>query len=471
MNSLRTQFILSHILPLLIVVPLATIGLLYVVETQFLLTELSDRLMERASMVSEVLKSQPGVWTDPDRAQVFITGMGFQVGGELYLLQPDGVLIASYGVEANTTKDITYNELEGLDSAMQGQSSQIINYNWLAPDAEVIVPVLDARQELIGIVAVSQSLQGIESRLSQLRQYILMIIAIELIVGCLAGYFLARRLERPITTAAQDVIQISKGQEIQQEPLKGPEEIRQLFNALNTLSERLRILEETRRRSLANIVHELGRPLGAIQSAVHVLLNGIDQQPEVRQELLTGIDGEIKRMRPLLDDLALLHGQVTGSITLEIEEIDLNEWLPPLLSPWRATAQEKGQEFDSSIPEYLPAILIDPERMAQAIGNLLSNAIKYTPWDGRITVTAGADSNQCWIQISDTGPGILTEEQEHIFEPFFRSQHLQRFPQGLGLGLTIARDIVTAHGGHLDLYSQPGQGSQFTIYLPSLARG
>jgi len=466
MNSLRTQFILSHILPFLIVVPLATIGLLYVVETQVLLTDLSERLLERASMVSEVLKTQPGVWTDPERAQVFISGMGYQVGGELYLLKPDGVLIASYNTTTQTISDVTPQELEGLDSAMQGQSSQIINYNWLAPDAEVIVPVLDARQELIGIVAVSQSLQGIESRLSQLRQYILMIIAIELIVGCLAGYFLARRLERPITTAAQDVIQISKGREIPNEPLKGPDEIRQLFTALNTLSERLRILEETRRRSLATIVHELGRPLGAIQSAVLVLLNGIDQDPDVRQELLTGINGEIKRMRPLLDDLALLHGQVTGSITLEVEEIDVNKWLPPLLSPWRAAAQEKGQEWGSSISENLPHIWIDPERMAQAIGNLLSNAIKYTPRDGGITVTAEANENECWIQISDTGPGILPEEQEHIFEPFYRSERLRRFPQGLGLGLTIARDIVTAHGGHLDLSSQPGQGSQFTIFLP-----
>jgi signal transduction histidine kinase len=104
--------------------------------------------------------------------------------------------------------------------------------------------------------------------------------------------------------------------------------------------------------------------------------------------------------------------------------------------------------------------------MAQVVGNLLSNAIKYTPKGSSVSISADADRQEIHIQISDTGPGINPEERERIFEPFFRSQQQKRFPQGLGLGLTIARDIVTAHGGLLEMNSSPGEGSQFTILLP-----
>jgi signal transduction histidine kinase len=104
--------------------------------------------------------------------------------------------------------------------------------------------------------------------------------------------------------------------------------------------------------------------------------------------------------------------------------------------------------------------------LGQALGNLLSNAIKYTPPGATVSVDAGVDGEMFWIQVGDTGPGIAPEEQARIFDPFYRSQPGQRFPQGMGLGLSIARDVVVAHGGRLELDSAPGLGSRFTVYLP-----
>ena len=102
-----------------------------------------------------------------------------------------------------------------------------------------------------------------------------------------------------------------------------------------------------------------------------------------------------------------------------------------------------------------------------ALGNLLSNAIKYTPPGGQVSVEAGRKDGEIWVRVSDTGPGIPPEEQEQVFTPFYRSQARRRFPQGMGLGLSIAREVVLAHGGHLELDSTPGLGSQFTVYLPT----
>jgi signal transduction histidine kinase len=117
------------------------------------------------------------------------------------------------------------------------------------------------------------------------------------------------------------------------------------------------------------------------------------------------------------------------------------------------------------IPDSLPVVEIDPDRLAQVLGNLLSNAIKYTP-EGTVSVEAFVQDDELTITVGDTGIGIPPSEQEQIFEPFYRSQRDRRFPQGMGLGLSIARDLVLAHGGRLDVESAAGRGSRFSIRLP-----
>jgi signal transduction histidine kinase len=103
--------------------------------------------------------------------------------------------------------------------------------------------------------------------------------------------------------------------------------------------------------------------------------------------------------------------------------------------------------------------------LAQAIGNLINNAIKFTPPGGKVTIRAGIQANEVWIAVQDTGPGIPDKDQELIFTPFFRGRAETRFPQGMGLGLSIARDLVMAHQGRLEFGSVQGQGSCFTIWL------
>jgi signal transduction histidine kinase len=144
----------------------------------------------------------------------------------------------------------------------------------------------------------------------------------------------------------------------------------------------------------------------------------------------------------------------------------LKDWLLQVLAPWREAAQEKGLDWQVNLPQDLPTLVIDADQLARVVGNLLSNAVKYTPSGGQVAVAAGVEAGNVWIRVSDTGLGIAAEEQERIFDPFYRSHTNRRFPQGMGLGLSIARDLVVAHGGRITVDSQPGQGSQFTIWLP-----
>jgi signal transduction histidine kinase len=105
--------------------------------------------------------------------------------------------------------------------------------------------------------------------------------------------------------------------------------------------------------------------------------------------------------------------------------------------------------------------------MVQAIGNLLSNAIKFTPTGGKVTTTVKFIDEQLIVQVADTGPGVPIEEHEKIFQPFYRGAHGRRIVQGMGLGLSIAQDIATAHGGEIELQSAPGDGSRFTLRVPN----
>jgi len=110
---------------------------------------------------------------------------------------------------------------------------------------------------------------------------------------------------------------------------------------------------------------------------------------------------------------------------------------------------------------------IDPNRVGQALGNLLSNAVKYTPLGGTVSVSAGSAEGEVWIRVSDTGPGITPEEQAHLFTPFYRGKQAGGPQPGMGLGLSIAHDLIAAHDGRLVLESVPGVGSHFTLWLPS----
>jgi signal transduction histidine kinase len=238
------------------------------------------------------------------------------------------------------------------------------------------------------------------------------------------------------------------------------------------VEEALRTAEETRRQLLANLVHELGRPIGALCSAMQALLGGADKDDKLRRELLLGMEVEAQGMQRLLEDLVGLHHQDSGTLQLQLRPVDLGEWVPVVLGPWREAAHRKGLAWEVEIPEpgAIPTIQADPDRLAQAIGNLLSNAIKYTPAGGTVSVEAGSEAGteggEVWIRVSDTGRGIEKDEQARIFEPFYRGGTHRLYPEGMGLGLAITRDLVAAHGGRLDVESAPDSGSRFTIRLP-----
>jgi signal transduction histidine kinase len=235
---------------------------------------------------------------------------------------------------------------------------------------------------------------------------------------------------------------------------------------VNALVDRLGSLERARRQLLANLVHELGRPLGAMRSAILALLQGADKDPQLKSDLLQGLDGETVRLKRLLDDLARLHDEVLGGLEINKVRTAPDSWIAGQLPAWEAAAREKGLTWDVDVQSGIPAVEMDVDRIGQALGNLLSNAIKFTPAGGRVSTRAWVGGGRFYVRVTDTGPGIPSEERGRIFQPFYRGARGHRVVEGMGLGLNIARDIALAHGGDITFESQPGQGSAFTLWVP-----
>jgi signal transduction histidine kinase len=283
----------------------------------------------------------------------------------------------------------------------------------------------------------------------------------------LLSWLLARDLEKPIRQTTDAAYRLAKGDNPQPLPEGGLLETQVLQRAFNTLVERLQTLESSRKRLLANLVHELGRPLGALRSASQALLGGAGEDPALRQELVQGMDDELVRLQGLLNELAHLHEQVLGSLELAIRPVEIKPWIESLLPPWQRLAEDKNLHWEtiygSSTPEQAN---FDPDRMAQVLENLFSNAIRYTPSGGHVGLSTEAGEAEWKIILQDDGYGVEHDEAERIFEPYQRGKAAQRLPEGMGLGLSIARDLVIAHGGNLTFTNNNEKGSRFIVCLP-----
>ena len=468
LRSLRNRLILSHILPLLIIIPLTGVAIIYALETQVLLPSLSKELAGEAGLLAEIASSQPEIWKDPTFAQDILAQARPYLAARVMWLAPDGRLLAS----SDPTDADRLGQLLAIPDFSDTRPGDVVSRTNFSQRlhgeiVDVYAPVITSENQIAGIVRLSYRFSTVYEYFMQLRYLIAAILIVSLLAGVLLGSTLALNINSPLQKVIDAVYDLARGSRKAEIADQGPEEIRLLQRSVNHLVERLHSLEEARRRLLANLVHEIGRPLGALHAAVQALLLTPKSDPRVLDEMLAGMNDETGRLQRLLDELAHLHDLVFGTLELERRPVDLNEWLPGVLRPWEASAREKHLHWETSIPSSLPVLEADPLRLAQVVGNLISNAIKYTPAGGTVSVAAGFDGKNNWLRVSDTGPGISTEELEKIFTPFYRGAQGGRIAQGMGLGLSIARELVAAHEGRLEVESQPGLGSQFTVWLPN----
>jgi signal transduction histidine kinase len=218
---------------------------------------------------------------------------------------------------------------------------------------------------------------------------------------------------------------------------------------------------------LAVVSHDLRNPLNVIAAGTD-LLDGGGQSDEERTEILRMIKRAADRMERLIVDLLEVTRLDGGrTLTVEPQRIDVVPLLEEVRDAFAAAARRSGRQLECRLPEGLPAVYADHDRIHQVLANLISNALKFTPCGGTITLEAAWAGDQVRCSVQDTGPGMNEEEMDRLFEPFWQAARTARL--GFGLGLKIAKSIVEAHGGTMFVDSRLDEGSTFSFTLPVAA--
>ncbi len=325
-----------------------------------------------------------------------------------------------------------------------------------------------------GWIQVARPLTPTESLLQTLRTQLYLVLPIALVLAALAAYVLTGRTLRPLVTISQVADSIRAGDFGRRIRYRGPgDEIGRLAAAFDRMLDRVEQAFMRERRFTSDASHELRTPLTAIKGGIGVTLSR-RRTPAEYEEALRDLEGQVDRLIRLSTNL-LVVARAGRARSDEPETVDLSDLLGVTVQHMEPLAQEKGVELETEVP---PGIYVSgfAEDLARVLSNLLANAIRFTPPSGRIRVLARgcsrAQADSICVDVVDTGAGIAADDLPHIFEPFYRGRGLlSGDEESSGLGLAIARDIVVAHGGSLEVVSRQGEGSTFTVLLPPLAKG
>ena len=285
------------------------------------------------------------------------------------------------------------------------------------------------------------------------------------IVAILVSLFLSRGVVAPVRILTNASQRIASGHYAERVQNAGSDELGQLAHSFNQMAEKLEQVESMRRQLIGDVSHELRTPLTAIKGSMEGLMDGVlPASAETYQQ----IHQEADRLARLVDDLQELSRVEARAYPLDIQPMAVSTLVKTTLKRFAAQAGSKGIELISDLPADLPPVLADQDRIIQVLTNLVGNALQYTPMEGRVTIQASRHGEEIHVSVSDTGIGIPPENLPHLFTRFYRvdKSRSRQAGGGSGIGLTIARHLVEAHGGRIWAQSDgEGQGSTFTFTL------
>ena len=289
-------------------------------------------------------------------------------------------------------------------------------------------------------------------------------LAAMLVAIALSLYF-SRSVIAPVHAMSQATQRIADGRYDERVRVNGSDELAQLALYFNQMAEKLNQIESMRRRLIGDVSHELRTPLTAIKGSMEGLMDGV---LPATNETYQQIYAEADRLNRLVDDLQELSCVEARAYQLDIRPLDVSTLARTVTKRLAPHSESKRISLNLELAPYLPHVLADEDRAVQVLTNLTGNALHYTPEGGRITISAKQVGNEVQIAVRDTGIGIPPEHLSHIFDRFYRvdKSRPRQSGGGSGIGLTIARVLIEAHGGRIWAESTGnGQGSTFTFTL------
>ena len=292
-----------------------------------------------------------------------------------------------------------------------------------------------------------------------------------MLVAIALSLFFSRSVIAPVQAMSKATQRIADGRYDERVRVNGTDELAQLALYFNQMAEKLNQIESMRRRLIGDVSHELRTPLTAIKGSMEGLMDGVLPATD---ETFQQVHAEADRLNRLVDDLQELSCVEARAYQLDIRPLDVSTLARTVTKRLAPHAESKRISLDLDLAPGLPHILADEDRTVQVLTNLTGNALQYTPEGGRITISAKQVGNEVQIAVRDTGIGIPPEHLANIFDRFYRvdKSRSRQSGGGSGIGLTIARAIVEAHGGRIWVESaEDGNGSTFTFTLPIVEKG
>lgn len=310
--------------------------------------------------------------------------------------------------------------------------------------------------------------------LSQVSTALPLVVLGTALLAALAALLFSRRLTRPLARLSAAAACMASGDYAVRVAIDAPREYRDLATAFNEMAGALerdvgeiRRQERLRRELVANVSHELATPLTAIEGFTEALADGLVENAAAREETVRTIARESARLHRLVDQLRQGSLFASGTASLDRAPLQLAILLRETLAVLAPELERQHRRFVTQVPDGLPLVYADGDRVTEILLNLLDNALRHAPPGGLIEVTAAPHDRAVWVSIADSGTGIAPEQRERVFERFYRLEPSRSAATGgSGLGLSIVKDLIEAHGGTIWLDERPGGGARFTFALP-----
>jgi heavy metal sensor kinase len=436
--------------------------LVYVVVARQLENQVDLDLQRRALNASRTLRAVSRDWptirsrpVDLPATALTDTGLFVQVVG------PNGEVRTS---SPNLPEPLPVSP-DSLRQALEGQETHE-TLPFQGGRIELYAAPLLVDGDVVGVLQVAAPLGSLELSLTQLRLVLGGVVLVAVGLAALLGSFLAKKAMRPVDQLTQTAHAIGHSTDLSRR-LPGPDQHDELGRLAATFNEMLGQLDQafnTQRRFLADASHELRSPLAAIRTNVEALLRGVDDDPAERNATLRAIARETDRMGRLVADLLALAHADAGQ-PLERRAVALDSLLLDVYQQQRRLAGPVRLELGELEQVQVEG---DPDRLKQLLLNLVDNALRYTQPGGTVVLDLVRQGDQAALRVRDNGPGIPAEHLPRIFERFYRVDRTRtRQGGGTGLGLAICKWVAEAHGGRIEVESEPGQGSTFTVLLPA----
>ncbi len=359
------------------------------------------------------------------------------------------------------------NVSERVVLCMRGQSTSY--YDKKNHYIEVTSPIMeDGTDRIVGVMLASVSTDTIEDSLRIFHTKGRLILLVVYILVAVLAMLLSERIVRPLKRITRELEDTTEGYEWDGLHEETYAETKQISDAFNKLLSRLRQIDKSREEFVSNVSHELKTPLASMKVLADSLIFQENVPVELYEEFMQDIGKEIDRENEIINDLLTLVKMDKTAQDVNIRQTNVNDLLELILKRLRPIAEKKNVEM--VLESFRPVVAeIDEVKMTLAISNLVENAIKYNMENGWVHVSLNADHRFFYVKVADSGIGIPKEDQEHVFERFFRvDKSHSKEVGGTGLGLAIARNAVLMHRGSIKVYSEANEGTTFTVRVPLL---